>query len=256
MKKMFTCILAMLLIALAMLPIVAGAEESLADVEFVDGQSLRFSAQIGGELPQMTFTIKKTGESGAEYDRVYIYEATIAEKANPDKVFQTFTIKSEQLLDPDYFLHLVDLNFDGYLDIDISYYRAASNEVHRFYLWDMQLNQYVEAELGNLEVSWYTLFPEDKMIYRYYHDSAMTGISEVYQYTGSQLKLLRTVDTTGSSANLESHQLVVTDYSTGAAVVTRDEQLTADALLNLLQSGELDDLLWDGISHAALDTVG
>ncbi len=202
---------------------------------------------IGPDLPPTRLTITLQGEAEGEFGPVYQYRAELTEESG---MLQTFEIESEQSLDPDMFISAIDLNFDGYLDLDVSYYLAAQNIVHRFYLWDMGQRRYVPAKLDNLEVAAdIQLYPDGRLIERYTHDSAATGVTGLFQWgEGGALLPLRTVDTT-QPTDEGTIRLLITDYPGGEPTVTRDEAIGFSQYVDMLQSGVIEALLWEGIQQ-------
>lgn len=219
---------------------------ALEDVRMGDG-TLSFSLAIGPDLPAMTLTLQKAGEEAGEFGAVYRYAATLAEKDEPARVAQRFEVLSEQALGPDFFIDSVDLNFDGYLDLDITYTLTATNAVRRFFLWDVAARGYAETRLDALEVTTYYMpYPETGLIESYTHDSAATGVGRLSRWADGRLTPVRVVDST-APADDGAIRLTVTDYASGAPVVTRDEQIRLDRFVEMLQAGDVDALLWEGI---------
>lgn len=206
--------------------------------------------QIGPELAAMTLTFTKASEFTNENQEIIkIYNIELKEK-DSGTVIQSFDCESQMELDPEYFATLVDLNFDGYLDMDVNYAILANNQAHNFYLWDAENNQFVETILANGELSWYTLYPESKMLYNYVHTSAVTGETSLFQWDGNVLTLRRKLVT--DTVDGETYTVKLTEYDGGNERVLMEESLPHDsfvegfdkreeALLNGLDVGETAD---------------
>ncbi len=210
------------------------------------GDTLRYDGVIGPGLPETTLWVTQVSVEEVDYNTIYHLRFTLTEKGNENAVYQQFDLKTEQALDAEHSLKFVDLNFDGYLDIDARYYMAAGNDVHRFFLWNKDAMRYEAATIGNMEVSWYSLYPDKGVITSYVHDSAVSGVSELYKVEDGEIALQRVVDTTAFDGDTNNYHLRVTDYTTGAEVVTREEVYPEeDKHYEVLE--QVDGLLWEGI---------
>lgn len=239
----------MFVIITALLFVVSGISETNHSKAEVSGDALlQFDAVIADALPEVTFTFTHAGTvPDAEFIQANLYDVTIAEKANPANILQSFSCTSIHMPDPEYFARLIDLNFDGCLDLDIAFFRAATNTEHRYYLWDESLHGYTEQTLGNMTLSWYTLYPETKIISSYVHDSAATGVSEIYQWIDGELILMRRMATSQDYADGgNTYSVQLTDYATGTPVLCIDETgIPAETFL--AGSGQREEQLWQGI---------
>lgn len=240
----------MFLLMLVLLLAVGGL--SHAEAEDANA-SLVFDVVIGPNMPNMTFSVTKTGqrdEDGIDYN---LYDLVISETADPSKVVQTISFSSIMAPEPE-LVTLIDLNFDGIYDLDITYDRAVSNVLHIFYLWDTQSGQYVEKTLGNLELGNYTQYPEAQIIHSYEQDSAATGTDSIYQWQNGELVLLRRLETNVSTEG-DKYFVRLVDFSNGAETVLIDEKdLDADTYLNGFESR--DTALWDGITQGTIEESG
>ncbi len=73
-----------------------------------------------------------------------------------------------------------DLNFDGYPDLKALRIQGASNEFSTFFLYEPADGQYhYEPALDDLSA--YVLYPEEKLISNFIHDSAATNIRQLYR---------------------------------------------------------------------------
>lgn len=228
--------------------------EQLEQPSFLQGESLRFTDSISSKLSNITFDITLEGTEGG----VHTYLFTLYEKGRPDKVMQTFTVESLEKLDPLSFVKLVDLNFDGYNDLDIYYNLMDPDLVHTYYLWDVDAKQYVPADLGNLKTAWYTLYP-DRGIIKAYIYSRLTDapeITELYTIEDGMPKLLRRMvqrsegNLQGSERQIQGNNmryfLTITDYSTGSEVVLHEaNNQPADVYFETY--GDVEALLWEGL---------
>jgi uncharacterized protein YgiM (DUF1202 family) len=153
----------------------AGAEEA----------AYTATAKIHDSLPEMTFSLYPTGRVAQDDDGFPIWKLTVTSSAGVVNDDLEVTSDQEQW---QYMkvLNFVDLNFDGYLDIEALRVSGANNTYSTYFLWDK--DRFVPAQ-GCDKLSSYTLHPENKRIYNYQLSSALTGIGERYSWNGNTLVL-------------------------------------------------------------------
>jgi uncharacterized protein YgiM (DUF1202 family) len=162
-------------LALAIPLSMAGAEEA----------AYTATVKIHDSLPEMTFSLYPTGRFAQDDDGFPIWKLTVTSDSgviNDDLELSSAKEQWEymQVLD------FVDLNFDGYLDIEALKVSGANNMYSTYFLWDK--DKFVPAE-GCDKLSSYAVHPENKRIYNYQQSSALTGIGERYSWKGSTLVL-------------------------------------------------------------------
>ncbi len=182
MKQPFRNILCIILGLLLALPAFdafpissAGAEEA----------AYTAAAKIHDSLPEMTFSLYPTGRFAQDDDGFPIWQLKVTSSAgviNDDLFFSSAQEQWEYMKALDF----VDLNFDGYLDIQALRVSGANNTYSTYFLWDK--DRFVQAQ-GSDKLSSYTLHPENKRIYNYQLSSALTGIGERYSWNGNTLVL-------------------------------------------------------------------
>ena len=87
---------------------------------------------------------------------------------------------------------LCDVNMDGYADLALMNSMGASDGFASYYLYEPMTGQFVHHP-GLDRLSFYRaqFYPEKRYVLNYLHDSAATGIWELYQWqTDGELKLL------------------------------------------------------------------
>jgi hypothetical protein len=174
----FIIILGLLLalpIALAIPVLSAGAEEA----------AYTAAARIHDSLPEMTFSLYPTGRVTQDDDGFPIWKLKVTSSAGVVNDGLEVASVQEQW---EYMkaLNFADINFDGYLDIEAHKVSGANNTYSTYFLWDK--NKFVPAQ-GCGRLSAYTLHPENKRIYNYGLNSALTGIGERYSWKGDTLVL-------------------------------------------------------------------
>lgn len=204
---------------------------------------LQLPLQIAPDLPAMTLDITRMGEKGVDGQTVYEYRFSLLNEDMTGGI-PTFFMESEVPLDPEFLVTFADLNFDGYLDLDIAYAYYASNMAHRFYLWAPEEGAYDSAALTNLELSWYTLYPEQQIIYSYVHDSASTGDTALHRWQDGRLVKVRDM-ITRYTGDMMDYTVTMTDYTGDAPHVLLDETIPSDTYLEQFDAREA--TLWEGI---------
>lgn len=143
------------------------------------------TAKIHDSLPEMTFSLYPTGRVAQDDDGFPIFGLTVTSSAgviNDD----LFLSSAQEQWEYTKALNFIDLNFDGYLDIEALRVSGANNTYSTYFLWDK--DKFVKAA-GTDKLSSYTLHPENKRIYNYQLSSALTGIGERYSWNGNTLVL-------------------------------------------------------------------
>jgi hypothetical protein len=143
------------------------------------------TAKIHDSLPEMTFSLYPTGRSAQDDDGFPIWKLTVTSSAGVinDDLELSSAQEQWQYMKA---LNFVDINFDGYLDIEALRVSGANNMYSTYFLWDK--DKFVPAK-GCEKLSSYTLHPENKRIYNYQQSSALTGIGERYAWNGLTLVL-------------------------------------------------------------------
>lgn len=78
-------------------------------------------------------------------------------------------------------LDFVDLNFDGRLDIGALFVDGATNQYRTWFLSAGEQGGYEEApQLQDL--SWFDVYPRQKLLFNREHDSAATAVWSIYRY--------------------------------------------------------------------------
>lgn len=142
-------------------------------------------AKINDSLPEMTFSLYPTGRVAQDDDGFPIWKLTVTSKdgvINDDLELSSLQDQWQYMK----VLNFVDINFDGFLDIEALRVSGANNKYSTYFLWDK--DKFVPAQ-GCDKLSAYTLHPESKRIYNYQLSSALTGIGERYSWNGTTLVL-------------------------------------------------------------------
>ena len=105
---------------------------------------------------------------------------------------QTINFTAENVNEGQQETVLCDVNMDGYADLALMNSMGASDGFASYYLYEPMTGQFVHHP-GLDRLSFYRaqFYPEKRYVHNYLHDSAATGIWELYQWqTDGELKLL------------------------------------------------------------------
>lgn len=151
--------------------------------------SSHLEVTIAEHFPSFTFDIEKVGEEDAKWN---VYQISIACPEEPDLISQTFELSSPFESGLSGVLSFVDIDCDGYLDIELVNYRGAANIGREYYRWDSHSNEYEEApffEMGGVD---YEIFSDTRQIIVTTHSSASTYSRVLYQLIDGEYLELRT----------------------------------------------------------------
>lgn len=155
-----------------------------------------------------------------------VYRIHITDRDQPARVFSELLFPStEDGNGPVPLVTIEDLNFDGYPDLTALRSRGASNVFGTHFLYSPADGQYHhEPVLDNLSI--YTLYPEQKLISNFIHDSAATSIRELYRIgeDGRPMLYRRVSILYDEQSNWEKIRIKVTSYdAAGTETVLLDE---------------------------------
>jgi len=142
--------------------------------------SLRIEACIADKLPAFIFDISESWEEGAKHNT---YKIRIACPEQPQIISQEFLITSifEDGISESEFT-LVDIDFDGYKDIQLVNNRGPVNVGWEYYRWDSLSCKYEEVpffEMGGIS---FEVFNDSKQIVATVHQSISLYDRILYQY--------------------------------------------------------------------------
>lgn len=166
--------------------------ESLAPCPHCMGD-MPLIASAGGKegdmLPSLLFEVYQTRYIMPEWEDYTTYLIKITDKADPTRVFPNLLFPSQERDGLAALLQVQDLNFDGYADIKALCLQGAANQSCTFFLYNPLDGQFHHEPVFQ-ELSNYSLYPDQKLILNNIHDSAATGIDEIYTITGDGRPLL------------------------------------------------------------------
>ena len=171
MKKRAICALSA---ALAFCSAAAGAESNR--------ETLYFKA----DSHEMIVTAEEISRN--EYNEA-AYDIRVTMDGNE---IQTINFTAENVNEGQRETVLCDVNMDGYADLALMNSMGASDGFASYYLYEPMTGQFVHHP-GLDRLSFYRaqFYPEKRYVLNYLHDSAATGIWELYQWqTDGELKLL------------------------------------------------------------------
>lgn len=161
----------------------------LASVGYAEQPVYTRTVTIAAQAPALTFSAFPTAERDAEWPDMILYRLDIAAadgRALPSLSFASLEGAGQQ----SHLLNFIDLNFDGYLDIEALRAAGASNMVNTYFLYDPAADAFAyEPALDSL--SSYQLYPGQRLILNYQHDSAATGVWSLFVVNGGKPVLFR-----------------------------------------------------------------
>ena len=206
--------------------------------DIIGGQ--RFEYTIADNLPAFTFEITKTDrQEMLEAGLLYTYQITVSCQEKPDLISQTFEftslidgIRANSLF---YEISFVDIDFDGYLDIEIEFGRGNANRMFQYFRWDNIEGQYEETPFFYMLYIWYHLFPDTNQIIAATHASAMSYGRDMYQLIDGKYVLLRYEYTEIVKSGEDDYEWVVHIVEDGRGEIFT-ETLTVDEYYNISPS--------------------
>ncbi len=200
-------------------------------------------------LPQgyLNVRLASTEENEAgETEYIYEYVLTDAQGETLSSFRQASTMWEQ---DPSQDgLVIADVNFDGYMDVDIRTRAADQNDARAFFLWNAQSGQFERAQMDGVQMSWYTLYPEAGVLVNRVEDSDVCYRLEMYGWDGGALRALRTAAIVpGEQAG--TLQVFVVRHDADEDYPLLEGTLAEDAYLNGAQTvGEiLTAAFWQGM---------
>lgn len=211
---------------LLLLPVFALAEDGKAAEQAANSElpyiiqmdvpnpgQVTITGKLRGDMPEMVIVLTNTGRETADGDNMKVHQADIA--IQETGFTQTLNYRSREALNSLSPAMLADLNFDGYLDLDLTVGMGAANRFSVFALWQPEQGCFAQVN-QDLELCNYTLQPERKDIWVYIHESALCHDIIRYHWENGGLvkKAVGQVFTRDSSEDVyESAKLINEDGS-------------------------------------------
>ena len=128
-------------------------------------------------------------------------------------------IETEVAVWPNYFeICAEDIDFDGYLDLYYKYSEGTHNRYYVYYVWDPEMERFVEDPYGLSEFENPAFDQEAKAVVTWYRTSIWGGHFTYYRYLNGELLPVRrcSYPYIYEGADLVSKKLWVEDYENGA----------------------------------------
>lgn len=152
----------------------------------------RLTQQIADHMPDLTLEITRAGEEDGELP-LTVWDVSVTCEDEPDAISQSFQIPEGAGLG-ECNIVFVDIDFDGYLDIQVTY-SSGSNVLLHFYRWDSaagtHYGEFEEQPFFSLLASDYTVYPDTMQVLARIHNSIAMYHRELYQLTDGRYILLR-----------------------------------------------------------------
>ncbi len=223
---------------LLLLPIIALAEDGNAIDQTANNElpyeiqmdkpspgQVTITGKLRSDMPEAVIVLTNTGRDTKDGLELLVNQADIT---IPDTGFaQTLTYRSREAPNSLSPAMLADLNFDGYLDLDLTVGMGAANRFSMFALWQPEQGCFAQVN-QDLELCNYTLQPKRKDIWVYIHESALCHDIVRYHWENGGLvkKAMGQVYTRDSSEDVyESAKLLKED---GSEMVLWDDHYSLD----------------------------
>lgn len=140
-----------------------------------------------GQIFSFECTMVRAQENDIWDEKVYQVAVTAQGEEEP---FQVFEVESSRgngdgfsSWDFDNAFYFVDFNADGFQDLEVLYYYGANGGSVRTFVWSPSRGEFVRMpeELGNWD---YRVYFETRQLNQYFHGSALSGASKLYQWSG------------------------------------------------------------------------
>lgn len=202
------------------------------------------SLSIADGMPALTFSVFPTEERDPEWVEMIQYRLEITTqdgRALPTLTFPSLEGAEQQT----HLLNFVDFNFDGYLDIEAVRAARASNMRNTHFLYHPDTGEFVYTPVLDA-LSGYQLFPGQRLILTYEHDSAATGVYSLFVIADGEPTLFREASMLYKEGDdAQTIRLLVTEYSQDGQETTLMDQSYAP----------FEEGAYDGWYDAAMDAL-
>lgn len=186
-----------------------------------------FSVSGGSvNMPNLQVDVYAAPFTVPQWQEDRVYRIHITDRDRPAHVFADLlfpSLEDGKGLAP--LVRIEDLNFDGYPDLAALRIQGASNVLSTHFLYSPADGQYhYEPVLDDLSA--YRLYPQQGLISNFIHDSAVTGIRELYRIgeDGRPMEYRRASVLHDEQGGWEKIRIKVTGYdATGAETVLMDQ---------------------------------
>jgi hypothetical protein len=142
------------------------------------------TGKFRGDMPEAVIVLTNIGRETKDGQEMQVNQADVS---IPETGFvQTLTYRSGEAVNSLSPAMLADLNFDGYLDLDLTVGMGAANRFSVFALWQPEQGCFAQVA-ADLELCNYTLRSERKDIWVYIHESAMCHDIVRYHWENGKL---------------------------------------------------------------------
>jgi len=185
----------------------------------------RMTGRPHKSLPMMDFTFTDTGERSADDEHIM----RVLIEARDGGFAQSFTYPTHENGSGMTLARLADVNFDGYLDLQLVHAMGASNEFSIFSLWLPEEGRFQEDVDSELRFCNYTLDGETKTLRSMEKDGAASYHTRLYAWTnGTEPTLLGESETYSTGDPSTIGERVISRARDGRVEYSWDETYPAD----------------------------
>jgi hypothetical protein len=155
--------------------------------------SFSFEDTVDNLHPALQFFVEETPYPDYQYN----YKILISCAELPEYIPQTISIVSPTKwnveLDREHYIDLVDIDFDGYNDIQVCTGKGVVNTLYAYFRWHVYLfddeddeDNFETEPFFEMVTMWYDLYPETKQIISTVRNNAASRTREMYQLEDTQ----------------------------------------------------------------------
>lgn len=222
------------------LPLTGATPEELLAQESVDEDHDAFLVNTGGRLGTLLVTVEREEGAGQEW-RTDLLQLRVWDPAHMDAPIQRMEMESYVF----HWSHIVDANFDGYMDFGYMYAMGNQPCYSRFWLWSEEQEQFVEEPLL-AEISCPVFDQETGIIDGYARDgfAGLAGRQTFHRWIDGALVCIRKIQTYPEGGSAEHVTLTVEETVDGT--LTEVFRKTTDAGNILDEALKWHDLAYHG----------
>jgi len=175
-------------------------------------------------MPELNIGFLHISEQSDEFFTTYIYRCTLSQA---DRVLQSFEMELTEVLDSS-FVNFVDVNFDGFLDVEIISVSGSSNWPFVYYRYDADNKAFDENLFFSALCRGVNVFPDTKQIIVTSRGGAYYYEREMYQYADGEYTNMRREYLERIDLDLMMYDLRIMQYDEDSPIEIYSATLTAE----------------------------
>ena len=166
--------------------------QNIDEPEITQTLNFAFEASVAESLPLFSFEVYESEHSDREYF-IYTYRVDISCPELEDYTPQSIEINSALKWKEENrgsFIDLIDIDFDGFADIQVRTSMGTVNSSYEYYRWNVFVErgygEFEEEPFFNMLAAGYKLYPDTKQIISTSRDWAVNHPREMYQLSNTR----------------------------------------------------------------------